>query len=157
MRYLFTFLAIFFTTVAAAQNNKFDSVKIYSIPFYAETHNKIDIYTLLVSGDSIKIVNESVVIKLFNDLNNLLKEPSKKRLRKLRKNWFVSDVAPRTAFIFFSGNRETIIGVSAQNMMFLDNELFVGNNKKFEKIIRSISLELYKRLFVGQTLHYVNS
>lgn len=147
-------LTIFFILIcsikAIGQGNVYDSVTIYSLPFFSETHNRMDRYSLPFYSDTLKVKDTQVVRKLFAKLNYLLSSSPKAKLKELRKDYSDSTIDVRALFIFYKGGKETVIGVSAQQMMFLDNKLFVGDNKKFEQIMHSTSKELYDALFVGK-------
>jgi hypothetical protein len=123
---------------------------MYSLPFFSETHNRMDRYSLPFYSDTLKVKDTQVVRKLFTKLNNLLRSSPKGKLKDLRKDYSDSTIDVRALFVFYKDGKETIIGVSAQQMMFLDNKLFVGDNKKFEMIMHSTSRELYDALFIGK-------
>ena len=61
------FLWVFFSKSAIAQDSKFESLKFYGMPYYSETHNRIDRYSIVVYGDSVHI-KDKIMIQEFQDM-----------------------------------------------------------------------------------------
>src|SRR6187455_3449501 len=101
MKYLLMsiFLWVFFSKSAIAQDSKFDSLKFYGMPYYSETHNRIDRYSIVVYGDSVHIKDKIMIQELFDNLKKLTKTSSNARLKNLRTDFEPDLINIRALFI----------------------------------------------------------
>ncbi len=132
--------------VLAQYPTKFDSLKVYSMSYYSESAIKIDASLLMAQGDTIVITDTAIVNKIFNDLLNMKKWMSCKRIRKLRKNLTKYSIDVRAVFVFYNSRSQNTIGISHQSLMFINNEVFEKKGIGLEDIVKP-SVELYKNLF----------
>lgn len=148
MFYLKVLLIIIFFNYQPSfgQIKSFDSVKLFTFPFYSESPIRRDYFSVIAAGDTAIEKSKETSTRLYNNLIGLIKKNNsseQKQLRKEDKNYTIN---VNVVFIFYKGNKQTFIGLSPQQMMFVDKLLYFRNNKKVESTILPI-LKFYKLIF----------
>jgi hypothetical protein len=123
----------------------YDSVKVFSSQFYG-TNQHINQHDILFFGDSLLIVEPKTIQQLYNNLMSIKDSISTDSLCKIRTDFNVETMNVRCVFIFYQGKRKTVVGLSPQRLMFINNLVFRKKSIRLEKVITEPK-ELYKNLF----------
>lgn len=140
------FVIIFlFKTKLFGQNVEFDSVKVFTQNFY-EICEHLNKDNLTAGGDSTKIFDSLTTNQLFRQLINLKKNSNAYQLKKLRKEYNSKNINVRAVFVFYQKLETTIIGISPQPIIFINDKVYEKKELRLEDIVK-ISPMLYKNLF----------
>ena len=147
MKSLIIFITFFIIKedVSAQYFGKFDSVKVYTSQYYG-TGSHLNQYDIMYSGDSVLITNNKIAAQFYNKLYAMKKKSTSYNLKKIRNDFASESMNVRAVFVFYNKLKKTIIGVSPQLLMFIDNTVFEKKNIKLEGIVKP-SAQLYKNLF----------
>jgi len=129
----------------AQKGSIYDSVKVFSSQFYG-TSQHINQHDILFFGDSILVTEPKTIEQLYNNLMSIKDNISTDSLCKIRADFSAETMNVKCVFIFYQGKRKTVIGVSPQRLMFINNLVFRKKSIRLEKIITEPK-ELYKNLF----------
>lgn len=118
IRIVFFLISILFFSNSYSQE-KFDSVKIYSVGYSTEIGISVDIPYVIAVGDSMSIKNKLQIIKIYNKIINLI--DFKKSIDRTKMIF-----APRIVFIFFYRDIKKIICFSAEGsqLVTIDKDYF---------------------------------
>lgn len=129
-----------------SQTSKFDSVKVYCLPYNSENVIKIDQSYLPFVGDSLLIKNTGEASRLFEEVIKMRKPSQKKVLKKLRHDFNYAGLNIRALFIFYEKGKEVVIGISPQPLIFIDSVIYEKSNYELKTAISSFP-DILKLLF----------
>jgi hypothetical protein len=129
-----------------SQSNQFDSVRVYSMPYYSLSIVSVNASLLMAQGDTTLITDKKLSDKIFIDLSAMKETNSNRSLKKLRQDFGKFSIDVRAVFVFYKGLNEMIIGISNHSLMFIDDLVFKKKDKRLEDIVKPSS-QLYKSLF----------
>lgn len=140
------FIVLFLTkNCVLGQSFEFDSVKIYTESYYG-TELHLNQYNIMYTGDSILITDSKIAEQFFSKLNAMKKKSTLYNLKKIRNDFTPESINVRAVFVFYNNSKKTVIGISPQPLMFIDNTVFEKKDIKLESIVKP-SAQLYKNLF----------
>ncbi len=144
---IINFIIIFVVNEQAfgQSSTRFDSVIVYTSQYYG-TGPHLNQYDIIYNGDSVLIADNKIVEHFFNKLKAMKKRSSSLHLKKIRNDFTSENINVRAVFVFYKKTEKTVIGISPQPLMFMNNKVFEKKNIKLEKIVKP-SLQLYKNLF----------